>query len=146
MNNKPIAQLTAPSLLKLGACFIYEALTVIAISFACAGLFLWLVGDAAHGVKRFLLQLFLWSLLGAYFVRCWVKGGQTLAMQAWNMKVVNQENKTLTLNQALIRYMLATLSLLLCGAGFLWAIFDREHLFLHDRLLRNRIISVAKSN
>lgn len=146
MNNKPIAQLTAPSLLKLGACFIYEALTVIAISFACAGLFLWLAGDAAHGAKRFLLQFFLWSLVGAYFVRCWVTGGQTLAMQAWNMKVVNQENKTLTLNQALIRYMLATLSLLLCSVGFLWAIFDREQLFLHDRLLRNRIISITKSN
>lgn len=146
MNNKPIAQLTAPSLLKLGACFIYEALTVIAISFACAGLFLWLAGDATHGVKRFSLQFFLWSLVGTYFVRCWVTGGQTLAMQAWNMKLVNQENKALTLNQALVRYMLATLSLLLCGVGFLWAIFDREQLFLHDRLLRNRIASVAKSN
>ncbi|MDO9051692.1 MAG: RDD family protein [Methylotenera sp.] len=146
MNNQPIAQLTAPSLLKLGACFIYEVLTVIAISFACVGLFLWLVGDATNAVKHFLLQFFLWSLVGAYFVRCWVTCGQTLAMQAWNIKVVNQKHKTLTLNQALIRYMLATLSLLLCGVGFLWAIFDREQLFLHDRLLRNRIVTVAKSS
>lgn len=146
MNNKSTTQSTAPSLLKLGACFIYEALTVIAIGFACAGLFLWLAGDATHGVKRFLLQLFLWSLVGAYFVRCWVKSGQTLAMQAWHIKVVNQENKTLTLNQALARYMLATLSLLLCGLGFLWAFFDHGQLFLHDRLLKSRIVSVAKNN
>ncbi|NOS96238.1 MAG: RDD family protein [Methylotenera sp.] len=146
MNKKPIAQLTAPSLFKLGACFIYEALTVIAISFACAALFLWLVGDATGAVKRFLLQFFLWSSVGAYFVRCWVKGGQTLAMQAWNMKIVNQENKTLTLSHALARYMLASLSLLLCGAGFLWAIFDYDKLFLHDRLLKNRIVSATKSN
>lgn len=146
MNNKPITQTTAPSLLKLGTSFIYEALTVIALGFACAGLFLWLVGDAIYGIKRFLLQFFLWSLVGAYFVRCWVKSGQTLAMQAWNLKVMNQKNQLLTLNQALARYMLATMSLLLCGLGFLWAIFDHDKLFLHDRLLKIRIVSVRKNN
>lgn len=146
MNNKSIQQAVAPSLFKLGACFIYEAMTVIALCFACVGLFLWLAGDAAHGVKHVLLQFLLWSLVGAYFVRCWLKGGQTLAMQAWNLKVVNQKNKTLTLNEALARYVLATMSLLLCGLGFLWAIVDNDKLFLHDRLLKCRIVSLSRNN
>jgi uncharacterized RDD family membrane protein YckC len=146
MNNPRILSATAPSLLKLGACFIYEAITVVAIGFACAGLFLWLAGDATQGVKRSLLQIFLWLLVGTYFVRCWLTSGQTLAMQAWGLQLVNKENQRLVLNKALMRYVLATISLLLCGLGFLWAIVDNEKLFLHDRLLKCRIVSLSRSS
>ena len=69
----------APSLIKLGACFIYEVLVVIAILFVCALVFLMFFGDASHGIKRVGLQLFLWLAVGVYFVWCWHKGGQTLA-------------------------------------------------------------------
>ncbi len=146
MNNQSIQPTVAPGLLKLGACFIYEAITVVAISFACAGVFLWLAGDATPGVKRGLLQLFLWTLVGAYFVRCWLTSGQTLAMQAWSLQLLNKKNQVLGLNEALVRYVLATASLLLCGLGFLWAIVDKDKLFLHDRLLKCRIVSLSRSN
>lgn len=139
MSNEQL-QKQAPSLLKLGACFVYEMLTVIALSFACAWLFLWLAYDATHGAKRLLLQSFLWLAVGVYFVWCWVKSGQTLAMQAWHLRVVNQDNQPLTLNAAIARYVLASLSLVLFGLGFLWAVVDANKLFLHDRLLKSKII------
>jgi uncharacterized RDD family membrane protein YckC len=140
MQNSPAAQAKAPSLLKLGACFIYDTLVVIAISFFCGWLFLWLVGDATHGAKRYALQLFLWLSVGVYFVWCWSKSGQTLAMQTWKLKVVDQQLQLLTIKTAVARYVLACISLMLLGLGFLWAIVDRDKLFLHDRLLRSRII------
>jgi len=130
----------APSLMKLGASLLYELLTLIAIVFVSAGIFLWLFGDASTGWKRFALQLFLWGVLAAYFIWCWIKSGQTLAMQAWKIKLVNQQNGLLDLKLAAMRYLFATLSLAIFGLGFLWAIFDREHLFLHDRLLKTRLI------
>lgn len=135
--------MTAPSLIKLGACFLYELLTVIAIVFVSAGLFLWIVGDATHGAKRLLLQIFLWLIVGAYFVWCWRQSGQTLAMQAWKIKLIDDDSQLLSLNIAILRYVLATLSVVLCGLGFLWAIMDRQHLFLHDRLLKTRIVTNA---
>ena len=140
MNNEEL-KTEAPSLIKLGACLIYEALTVIALSFACVGLFLWIAGDATHGIKRLLMQLFLWLTIGAYFVWCWLKNGKTLAMQAWKFKLVNQENQLLSLKLAIARYLLATLSLVLCGLGFLWAVVDKDGLFLHDRLLKCKIVA-----
>lgn len=136
---------TAPGLLKLGACFIYDALIVIAISFACSGLFIWLVGDATQGIKRYALQLALWLVIGLYFVWCWVKSGQTLALKTWRLKLVNRDASLLTVNHAIGRYMLATFSLMLFGLGFLWAIVDRERLYLHDRLLKSKIITIPKN-
>lgn len=140
MQNSPAAQTKAPSLLKLGACFIYDTLVVVAISFFCGWLFLWLVGDATHGAKRYVLQLFLWLSVGVYFVWCWSKSGQTLAMQTWKLKIVDQHLQLLGIKAAVARYVLACVSLMLFGLGFLWAIVDRDRLFLHDRLLKSRII------
>lgn len=126
----------APSLLKLGACFLYETLIVLAILFVCTLPFLIIVGEATFGIKRYLLQLYLWVCIGAYFVWCWHKKGQTLAMQTWRFKLHQQNGELLSIRAAMLRYSLATLSLLLFGLGFLWAIVDAEHLFLHDRLLK----------
>ncbi|MCX7190689.1 MAG: RDD family protein [Methylotenera sp.] len=137
--------LQAPSLLKLGACFIYDALAVIALCFVCALVFIILIGDASHGLKRYMLQLFLWVAIGVYFVWCWKRSGQTLAMQTWQLKVVNEDYQLLTWNRAMTRYVLASVSLMLFGLGFLWAIVDRGHLFLHDRLLNTNIIYVPRN-
>lgn len=133
--------MAAPSLIKLGACLLYELLTVIAIVFVSAGLFLWIAGDATQGSKRLLLQIFLWLIVGAYFVWCWRKSGRTLAMQAWKFRLIGDDSQLLSLKLAILRYVLATLSLTLCGLGFLWAIVDSQHLFLHDRLLKSRIVT-----
>jgi uncharacterized RDD family membrane protein YckC len=135
----------APSLVKLGACFIYETLIVLALSFVCTLPFLMVVGDATHGFRRHVLQLLLWVCLGCYFVWCWHKKGQTLAMQTWQFKVINQESKFLSIKQAIQRYILATFSLLFFGLGYLWIIVDKDRLTLHDRLLKNRIIFVPRN-
>lgn len=145
MQTNPAVQTTAPSLIKLGACFIYDALVVIAISFFCAWAFLWFVGDATQGLKRYALQFFLWLSVGAYFVWCWLKSGQTLAMQTWQLKLVGQDGQLLSVKVAIARYVLAYLSLIFFGLGFLWAIFDRDRLFLHDRLLKTHIIYVPRN-
>ena len=136
---------TALGLLKLGACFIYDALIVIALSFALGGLFLLVAGDATHGLKRYLLQLTLWFFIGIYFAWCWSRSGQTLAMKTWRLKLVGQDGNLLSLQTAFLRYMAATISLMLLGLGFLWAIVDRDNLYLHDRLLKNRIIAVPRN-
>jgi uncharacterized RDD family membrane protein YckC len=60
-----------------------------------------------------------------------------------NQSLVNQQNATLSTQQALIRYALASASLLACGAGFIWTFFDKEGLFLHDRLLKTRFIRLV---
>jgi uncharacterized RDD family membrane protein YckC len=133
-----------PSLIKLGACFIYDALAVVALCFVSALVVIILIGDASYGLKRYLLQVVLWLAIGVYFVWCWKKTGQTLAMKTWQLKLVNEDGQLLPLNLAMARYVLSTLSLVLFGLGFLWAMVDRDHLYLHDRLLNTHIIYVPR--
>ena len=134
-----------PAWLRLAACMLYDGLVVLALSFALALGFILLFGDASHGLKRYALQLFLWLGVGLYFVWCWRKSGQTLAMQTWQLKLSRAHTNLLNWPQALIRYALASLSLGVFGLGFVWAVFDREGLFLHDRLLNNRITFVPRA-
>ena len=133
-----------PSLIKLGACFIYDALAVVALCFVSALVVIILIGDASYGLKRYLLQVVLWLAIGVYFVWCWKKTGQTLAMKTWQLKLVSKDGQLLPLNLAMARYVLSTLSLVLFGLGFLWAMVDRDHLYLHDRLLNTHIIYVPR--
>ena len=132
-------ELKQPTLLKLGGSLVYDALVIIALCFAGALLFITVVGDATLGIKRYLLQLFLWLAIGAYFVWCWLKSGQTLAMHTWHLSLVRADHAPLSIQRAIARYVLASLSLMLFGLGFLWAIVDPDRRFLHDRLLHTKI-------
>ena len=133
--------MTSPNILKrLAACF-YELLLLIAIWLIIAGVFIAIFGDATHELKRLFLQLLLWTLTGAYFVWCWKKTGQTLAMKTWKMQLVSRSGQPLSYEQLIMRYALASIGLVAAGAGFWWMIFDREHLFLHDRLTGCCVIS-----
>ena len=129
--------------LKLFAACIYELLLLIALWMLCTWIFVSLLGDATHGNKRYFLQLFLWLVTGAYFVWCWHKSGQTLATKTWKIKLVNKQNTTLSIKQCCIRYALASASILACGLGYIWALLDKDSLFLHDRLLKTRFIQLV---
>ncbi len=131
------------SLTKRYAACAYELLMLVAIWLLCVGLFVMVFGQADSSIKRLFLQIFLWLVTGVYFVCCWRKSGQTLAAQTWKIKLVNAQNETLNTTQAVKRYALASSSLLACGLGYFWAVVDKEQLFLHDRLLGTRLISVA---
>ena len=133
-----------PNIITRMAIGSYELLILIAIWLVCTGIFIALFGDATDGLKRFALQLTIWSVTGIYFVWCWKKSGQTVAMKTWKVKLVSQKSSPLSYNQLVLRYILASLGLFAAGAGFLWMIFDRDNLFLHDRLTGCRLENVTK--
>ncbi len=89
-----------------------------------------------------LLWLHIFIVLLAYFGWLWKRGGQTLAMKTWKIKLVSASGASLTNRQILMRYSLAWPSLFACGFGILWALFDSERQFLHDRLSGTRLVLV----
>lgn len=89
-----------------------------------------------------LLLLHIFLVIGTYFVWYWTHGGQTLAMQTWRLRIVDVYGNPPELNQLFLRYLLSWPSLLLYGAGLIWAFFDRDRQFLHERLSGTRIICV----
>jgi len=89
------------------------------------------------------LQIHLLIVLLGYFVWFWRHGGQTLAMKTWKIRLESARNAgTVTLPQAFLRFALGCPSLLFFGVGLIWAVFDRERQFLHDRLAGTRLIAV----
>jgi uncharacterized RDD family membrane protein YckC len=113
---------------------LYEALLVFAVAFFAALVFFFASGgrDATRGFLRTELQLFILVVLAAYFIWCWLRGGQTLAMRAWRIRLID-----VTPGKAIARFVLAAALLPL---SILWALVDRDRQFLHDRLAGTRLI------
>ncbi|MBL8472428.1 MAG: RDD family protein [Rhodocyclaceae bacterium] len=86
--------------------------------------------------------LHVFALFGAYFVWYWTRGGQTLAMQTWRIRVTDavRGSPEIPVSRALLRYLLCWPSLMFFGAGIVWAFIDRDRQFLHDRLAGTRVV------
>ena len=119
----------------------YEALLIAALFLVSGGAFSFLSGSLDPALVRPLFQLYLLAVAAAYFVYCWTHGGQTLPMQTWHIRLVTRGGSAISPLTGVCRYLFAVVGLSLCGLGLVWALFDRERQFLHDRLAGTRIVS-----
>jgi len=109
------------------------------VLFVSAYLFLALTQAVRTPALHALFQVWLLGVLAAYFAYCWQRGGQTLAMKTWRIRVARRDGSPLSAREAVARFALAVWSLCLFGAGFWWGFIDRERQFLHDRLVGSRL-------
>jgi uncharacterized RDD family membrane protein YckC len=155
----------AASIARRLAAMVYEGLVVAAIlllaGFPFAGA---ATARLEDGLTRHLFQAYLFLVLGLYFVWCWRRGGQTLPMKAWKLRVVDAHGQPLATTRATLRYALAALALGSSAVGtivllrhprelaawlalapgvvtLLWSAVDRDRQFLHDRLAGTKIIA-----
>ncbi len=134
--------LRAPGLPRRMACAAYELLILTAVVLIATFPFLAFVGDASSGWRRHLLQAWVLAIGAAYLGGFWTRGGQTLAMKTWRIRLVRDDGGPVNWGRALHRYFLALLGLLAAGLGFLWALVDRDRQFLHDRLAGTALVPV----
>ncbi len=122
---------------------VYESLILAAVLFAGTLPAVMLTRTWEPIVARTALQIWLLALCACFFVWQWRGTGQTLPMKTWKLRLVTAEGAPLSATRALGRYVAALTSLATLGAGFLWALADRDHQFLHDRLAGTRIVTTA---
>ena len=154
---------TAPLKSRLLA-MLYEAMLLFGVLFIATWLFSTLLQQRHALYLRDHLQYWLFVVLGLYFCWFWQRGGQTLAMKTWRIRLVAREGGGLSWKYALLRYVLAWLwfvpglaaarylhvqgwMLLLLPAlnMILWALavfMDRDRQFPHDRLAGTRIVQM----
>ncbi len=130
-----------PGISRRLASGVYELLILAAVVLIATFPFLAILGDATVGWKRHLLQAWVLSVVGAYLVGFWTRGGQTLAMKTWRIRLVRDDGGAVGTARAVHRYLLAVLGTAALGLGFLWALFDRDRQFLHDRLAGTALVS-----
>lgn len=155
--------LTAPSLRRRMASMVYESMLLFGVVFSAALLFS-VVGQMRSGMdpRQPLFQSFLFIVCGAYCSWFWSKG-QTLAMRAWKIEVVDRQGRHLTTLRALFRYLCAWLwvlpplalldstrlgggpiTVLLFGWVIVYALLSRFHpqrQFLHDAMAGTRLVT-----
>jgi uncharacterized RDD family membrane protein YckC len=92
------------------------------------------------------LWVYIFVVLGMYFLWYWRRGGQTLAMQTWKLRVVDIQGEPVSLRQGWLRYALAWPSVLFLGVGLIWALIDKDRQFLHDRFAGTRLVLLLTPN
>lgn len=90
-----------------------------------------------------LLWIACWLVAGAYAVVSWRRGGQTLGMRPWRLRLTGVSGAP-GLRALTLRYAVGTLSLLSGGLGFWWAWLDRDRLTWHDRASGTRIERIER--
>ena len=127
---------------------LYDLMPVVALWLLASALFTlgyFLAGhDARDNIAPFspmqvLLWIACWALGGAYATISWRRGGQTLGMRPWRLRVVGLDGTAPSWRALWTRYSVGTASLLLAGAGFWWAWIDRDRLAWHDRASGTRM-------
>ncbi len=100
----PLA-MAAPTLRRRLACFCYEGVLLFGVLVPAAYLYSSLTQQrhALSGLAG--LQFFLFLVLGIYFVWFWARGGQTLAMKTWRIRLAAADGRAVSQARAMLRYL-----------------------------------------
>lgn len=108
---------TAGFLRRLGA-LIYDALLLMALIVIAGFVALPFTGGEAPSPGNPFYQTYLFVLSYLFFAWFWTRGGQTLGMRAWRLRVQNEDGSAISWSQSLLRFMAGIASLVLLGLGF----------------------------
>lgn len=125
-------------------CLVYEALLLTAVILLAGGIATALAQATAIAFPRILTQSIVMMVCAGYFATQWRHSGQTLPMKTWRIRLETVSGTRLTLPQALLRLVLATIGYLAMGISILWVLADRDRQFLHDRLAGTRLVTVPR--
>jgi uncharacterized RDD family membrane protein YckC len=98
-----------PSLLRRMASFVYEGVLLFGVLMIAGYLYSTLTQQRHALSGRIGLQAFLFVVLGIYFTWFWSHGGQTVAMKAWHIRIVNRDGTPVSELRACARYLLSWL-------------------------------------
>ena len=124
----------APLRLRVAAV-IYDLLPLLGLWFLAGLLALAFTGGALDPHRRadkLLVQALVLTLSATYFVVSWARGGQTIGMRAWRLRVVGANGHSLPWPRAVLRFFLALISAAVLGVGFWWALIDTDNRTWHD--------------
>jgi uncharacterized RDD family membrane protein YckC len=115
MSPSELNALPSPQFWRRVSCSLYEQLVllgVVAITFLVPNLALGILLGVS--LPSWLTFIYLYTVLGIYFVWYWTKSGQTLAMQTWRVRMISNGGYNLNRRQAIWRYVFGSLWLAPC--------------------------------
>jgi uncharacterized RDD family membrane protein YckC len=138
---QPPPDAPAPLLRRLAA-LAYDALLLLALLFAFTLLVILVRGGREIDPGTFWFEGSIVVIALVFCAGFWTRGGQTLGMRAWRIRVVAVDGGPVTWPRAAARFFAGWLAALPAGLGYWWAWIDRERRCWHDRLSGTRVIRV----
>ncbi|GAA6134129.1 RDD family protein [Oceaniserpentilla sp. 4NH20-0058] len=127
------------------AAMSYDALLVIGLWFIVGVIFVAANGGEHADTHNPFLPSALFIVTFWFNTHFWRRGGQTLGMRAWRLRLLNTNNGPLTLTQCLLRFLVSLASLGCFAFGYLWLLIDKDKLTWHDRYSETRVIREPKA-
>ena len=128
MNNN--SQFVSP--VKRLAATIYDFFLLLGVWFGCGSIALWLNdGEILHpAIGAFIVLASAWGFYSFF----WIKGGRTLGMAAWNIKICSSTEKSINLIQTTKRFIINIFIVFTLGLPLLQIYFSKDKKALNDRL------------
>ncbi|MGD8620303.1 MAG: RDD family protein [Gammaproteobacteria bacterium] len=121
----------------------YDSLLLFSALLVATALALLVTRGTLHYHNPF-FRTFLFLICFFFYSWFWLHGGQTLGMRAWRLRVQRLDGGPITIWQALLRFLVAIVSLACGGLGFLWMLVDRDRMTWHDRFSETVIVRLPK--
>ena len=131
-------------LLRRLAALAYDILLLVAVLFITTALLLTATGGEAIASGNLVFRTFVFMVCYGYFAFFWLRGGQTLGMKTWRVRLVRADGTPLRVPDTLMRFAVGLISLALLGLGFLWALLDPARRTWHDRAAGTMMVRVPK--
>lgn len=133
------------SLMRRVASMVYDFILLACILFI-AWLPIPLISNLLNPtVDQVIRSIYLLMVCFFYFALPWCRGGQTLGMRSWHIRLINDKNPecSISLKQAWFRFLGSILSWVALGVGFLAVSFHPQKLAWHDLMSGTRIIRLS---
>lgn len=119
---------------------IYDAVIIVALLMLSTALAM-LFGMENHTATRD--PVYTAGLLLVWFVYLgwsWHKGGMTLGMRAWRVRIESETGNQPAWGQCLLRFLVSFVSASFAGLGFMWSLFEAKGRTWHDLASRTRLV------
>jgi uncharacterized RDD family membrane protein YckC len=151
MNNTNTNQPSFPGvgLLRRLMAIFYDLFLLTAILFLATAMVNAINGGKAIDPNNpyiLLLDFYLGSIIFFYFGWFWTRGGQTLGMKTWKIKLLSNESHAINWQQVTIREITAVISWLFLGLGFIWSVFDKKNRCWHDITSRTTLVDLRQTD
>lgn len=144
--NDPDAARTAPEFAPLWrrlAAGLYDLFPLAAVAMlGTAVLFPLTRGGIEPGTAWY--QAWLALLSFAYYGYSWRRGGATIGMKAWRLRVASADGSPLSWRRVALRFVVSLVSVAALGAGLFAALFDARRRTWHDVAADTVVVLVPK--
>lgn len=131
------------------AALLYDALLLAALLMIFTGGALFFTHGTAvvretAGAWVYLYRAGLIGVIAGYYLLNWTRSGQTLGMRAWHLRAVTESGKPVGWKAAALRWVFGVLAWAPAALGVLWLYADPDHLALHDRWSKTRVVHLER--